>query len=68
MSAFQDELESDWEADEDRALADATEADWGVCGEVEGTLGRDLERVDDAENADDVPERLERVWSMFLRD
>ena len=40
----------------------------GVCGEVEGALGRDLERVDDVENADEVPERLEQVWSMFLRD
>ena len=40
----------------------------GVCGEDEGTLGRDLDVVDVAENADEVPERLERVWSMFLRD
>ena len=39
-----------------------------VFGEVEGALKRGLEGVDDAENAEEVPERLERVWSMFLRD
>ena len=34
MSAFQDELESDWKADEDRAVADATEADRGIGGSL----------------------------------
>ena len=32
MSAFQDESESVWDAEDERALADATEADWGRLG------------------------------------
>ena len=39
-----------------------------VFGEVEGALEGDLEGLDDAENAEEVSERLEQVWSMFLRD
>ena len=38
------------------------EPDWG---DVDG-LGHDLEGADVAENADEVPDRLEWVWSMFL--
>ena len=32
-----------------------------MCGVVEATLRRNLEGVDDAENADELPERLEQV-------
>ena len=32
MSAFQDKSESVWNAGDERALADATEADWGGLG------------------------------------
>ena len=39
-----------------------------MFGEVEGVLKRGLEGLDNAENAEVVSERLERGWSMFLRD
>jgi hypothetical protein len=40
----------------------------GLDWELKDALERSLEGADEAAKADEVPERLERVWSMFLRD